>query len=32
MRDLRYRTPIVPFLALLAGMGWFGEANRHFKA
>ena len=24
--DLRYRTPAVPFLALLAGMGWFSAA------
>lgn len=26
VRDIRYRTPIVPLLAILAGMGWF-EAN-----
>jgi hypothetical protein len=32
MRDLRYRTPIVPFLALLAGIGWFGEANHHLES
>jgi len=27
MRDLRYRTPVMPFLALLAGIGWFSGSE-----